>query len=148
MKVIFTDNISGVASRGDIKNVKNGYYRNFLNRFAKAVPATKGNLKEWEDKRKKVVIDKEQLKGKLEEIKRRLNEVKLKIEKKVTAKGTLYGGVKASDVVAAIKGQFNIEVPEESVIFESPIKAVGTYNIRLNFGENVETALPLEVVQK
>lgn len=148
MKVIFTDNISGVASRGDIKNVKNGYFRNFLNRFAKAIPATEGNLREWEDKRKKVVIDKEQLKGKLEEIKRRLNEVKLKIEKKVTAKGTLYGGVKASDVVAAIKGQFNIEVPEESVIFETPIKAVGTYNIRLNFGENVETALPLEVVQK
>lgn len=148
MKVIFTDNIKGVASRGDIKNVKNGYFRNFLNRFSKAIPATEGNLKEWEERRKKIVIEKEQLKGKVEEIKRRLNEVKLKIEKKVTAKGTLYGGVKASDVVEAIKGQFKIEVPEDAVRFETPIKAVGTYNVKLNFGENVETALPLEVVKK
>lgn len=148
MKVIFLDHVPGVAAAGDSKNVKPGFFRNYLLPRKKAVLATEPLMKEWEERRKHILIEKEQLKAKLEETKRRLSDAKLRIEKKVTAKGTLYGGVKAADVVKAVLTQYNVEIPEEAVVIEKAIKAVGAYEVRLNLGEGVETVLPVEVVEK
>lgn len=148
MKVIFTDNVKGVASRGDAKNVKPGYFRNYLLPFGKAQLATDSLLKEWEERRKKMMIEKEQLKAQLEEMKRRLAEAKLRIEKKVTKKGTLYGGIKPADIAKAIKEQFKLEVPETAVVMTTQIKTIGIFDVKLDFGEGVETALPVEVVEK
>lgn len=148
MKVIFTDKVPGVASRGDIKNVRGGFFRNYLLPYKKAVPATASLLKEWEERRKHMLIEKEQLKAKLEETMRRLAGAKAKIEKKVTKKGTLYGGVKAKDIVGALKEQFQLEVPETAVVLADHIKAVGIFEVKLNFGEGVETVVPVEVVAK
>lgn len=148
MKVIFTDNVQGVAARGDIKNVKRGYYRNFLLPRKKAVLATEPILKEWEERRKHMLIEKENLKGQLKETKRRLEGAKVRIEKKLTAKGTLYGGVKATDVVKAIQEQLNIEVPATAVIVGNAIKAAGNHSVKLHLGEGVEVEIPVEVVEK
>ncbi len=148
MKVIFTDHVPGVASRGDVKNVRDGFFRNYLMPYRKAVIATEPLLKNWEERRKRMLIEKEQLKTKLEETMRRLAGAKAKIEKKVTKKGTLYGGVKAKDVAAALKAQFQLEVPETAVVLTDHIKAVGTFDVKLNFGEGVETIVPVEIVAK
>jgi large subunit ribosomal protein L9 len=148
MKVIFTNHVSGVATRGDIKRVKPGFFRNFLLPNGKAVLATEPLIKEWEERRKHMLIEKEQLKAKFEETKRRLSDTKLRIEKKVTAKGTLYGGVKPADIAKAVRAQYSMEIPEEAVVIEKAIKAVGAYEVRLNLGEGVETVLPVEVVEK
>lgn len=148
MKVIFTDRVTGVAFKGDVKNVRNGFYRNFLQPRHKAVPATKGLLAQWEERRKKLLIEKEQIRSKLEEMKGRLAEGRLKIEKKVTAKGTLYGGLKAADIAKSAKEQLHMEIPEEAIVLSAPIKSVGTYEVKLHLGENVDVMLPLEVVKK
>lgn len=148
MKVIFTDNVPGVAIRGDVKNVKDGFFRNYLLPRRKALIATESLLQEWEKRKQKMLIEKEQLNLKLEEIKRRLAGTKLIIEKKVTTKGTLYGGVKSSDVVKALKEQLSIEIPVTAVLLEIPIKTVGVYDIRLNLGEGIDTSISVEVKQK
>lgn len=148
MKVIFTDNIKGVALKGDVKNVKPGFFRNYLQPFKKAAPATANALKDWEERRKRMLIERENLKGKLEEMKRRFAETKLFVEKKVTSKGTLYGGVKASDIVSAIKQQLNIDVPETAVVISKAIKAVGACEVLLRLGEGIELKVPVEILAK
>lgn len=147
-KVIFIDHVQGVAVKGDVKNVKNGYLRNYLLPRKKAIPATQGNLKNWEELRKRLLIEKEHLHAKLNEIKERLAGVKLRIEKKVTAKGTLYGGIKAADVCKAALSQFNIEIPADSVTLPSAVKAVGSFDVTIRLGEGVEAKVPMEVVEK
>ncbi|MBI4995210.1 50S ribosomal protein L9 [Candidatus Peregrinibacteria bacterium] len=148
MKVIFTDNVSGVALRGDVKNVKPGFFRNYLLPYKKAVPATDVLLRQWEECRKKMLIETENLKAKLEEMKRRFAETKLFIEKKVTKKGTLYGGVKASDITSAIKQQLNIDIPLAAVIMEKAIKNVGVHDVKLRLGEGIEMNIPVEILEK
>lgn len=148
MKVIFTNHVPGVAQRGDVRNVRDGFFRNYLLPYKKAVMATESLMKDWEERRKHMLIEKEQLKTKLEETMRRLAGSKAKIEKKVTKKGTLYGGIKAKDIVGALKEQFHLEVPESAVVMSDHIKAVGTFEVKLNFGEGVETTVPVEVVEK
>lgn len=148
MKVIFTDNVSGVALKGDVKNVKSGFYRNYLQPFKKAAPATANALKDWEERRKRILIERENLKGKLEEMKRRFAETKLFVEKKVTSKGTLYGGVKASDIVSAVKQQLNIEISATSVVMKKAIKTVGVCEVLLHLGEGIELKVPVEILAK
>lgn len=148
MKVIFTDSVTGVAVKGDSKNVKPGFYRNFLQPRKKAIPATEEALKAWDERRKKMMIEREQLRSHIEELKRRLTNNKVYVEKKVTAKGTLYGGVKAADIVKAIKEQCTIDVPETAVVMPNAIKKLGAYELKLNLGEGIETTIPVEVIEK
>lgn len=148
MKVVFTENVKGVASRGDVKNVKNGFYRNFLLPFGKAVVASDGVLKSWEDKRSKMAIEHQELVNQLAETQRRLDGSRVKIAKKVTKKGTLYGGIKAQDIVTAVKEQLNLEIPLDSIVMDDSMKAVGVYEVTLELGAGVSTKLPLEVVEK
>lgn len=134
--------------RGDVKNVKPGFFRNYLLPFRKAVPATDALLKQWEEIKKKMLIEKENMKEKLEEMKRRFAETKLFIEKKVTKKGTLYGGVKAADVVRAVKEQLNIDIPEAAIVMEKAIKTVGQCEVTVKLGEGIEMKIPVEVLEK
>lgn len=134
--------------RGDVKNVKPGFFRNYLLPFRKAVPATDSLLKQWEEIKKKMLIEKENMKEKLEEMKRRFAETRLFIEKKVTKKGTLYGGVKTADVVRAVKEQLNIDIPEASVTMEKAIKTVGQCEVVVKLGEGIEMKIPVEVLEK
>lgn len=148
MKVIFTQSLKGVAFKGDIKTVKDGFYRNYLQPQNMAVPATDAKLKEWEELRKELMIEKEQIKSKLEETKKRLAGGALQISKKVTAKGTLYGGVKSSDIATAIKDQLKMEIASDMIDMGEPMKKVGTYAVKLNLGGGVIADLPVEVVEK
>lgn len=148
MKVIFTSSVKDVAYKGDIKNVTEGYFRNFLMPRNLAVFATDASLKAWDSKRKQIMLERENLAGQFEEMKRRLGDKKLTIEKKVTAKGTLYGGIKASDVVKALKDNLNTDVAVESVIVPDHIKTVGTHTVRIKLGEGVEATVDIEVVKK
>lgn len=148
MKVIFTANVAGVAVKGDSKNVKNGFFRNYLLPQGKAILATPNALKDWEERRKKVVIEKENLKNQVEEMKRRVAGSKIKIEKKVTKKGTLYGGVKEADIAKAIVDFLKLEVPATAIVIKEPIKTIGLFEVTLNLGEGIETAIPIEVVAK
>ena len=148
MKVIFTDNVKDVAARGDIKNVRPGYFRNYLFPFNKAILATDGSLAQWETLRKQILIEKEQMKSKMEEVKSRLEGKKLSIEKKATKKGTLYGGIKAADVVKAVKSEYHVEVPTEAVTIKGDAKVAGGHTVTLKLADGVETTLMLEVVGK
>lgn len=148
MKVIFTDQVAGVASKGDVKNVRPGFFRNFLLPYNKAIIATESLLKEWEERRKKMLIAKEQLKTKFEETKRRIQDATLKIEKKVTKKATLYGGVKAADIVKALQEQLALEIPENAIVLEKPLKTIGIHEIKLIFGEGIEGSVKVEIVEK
>lgn len=147
MKVIFTQSVPGVAGTGDVKNVKSGFFRNFLLPRQKAIPATETLLAAWEEKRKLLLIEKAQLKGKFEEMERRMAGTQIKVEKKVTAKGTLYGGLKPADVVKALKDQCHIEVTAEMVHFPKTIKAVGKHEVTLKLGEGVDVSLAVEVTK-
>lgn len=148
MKVIFTQNFKGVAYKGEVKIVKDGFYQNYLQPKKMAIPATEKNLKEWESLRNEIMMEKEQLKSRLAETQKRLSSGALQIAKKVTAKGTLYGGVKAADIVSAIADQLKMEVPHNSVKVTDHIKKVGTYTVTLNLGDGFTADIPVEVVEK
>ncbi len=148
MKVIFTATVKDVALKGDIKNVSEGYFRNYLMPRELAVHATDNALRAWETRRKELMLERENLVKQFDEMKRRLADGKVVIEKKVTSKGTLYGGIKPGDVARAIKESMKVDITEEMISVPDHIKAVGMYSVGIKLGEGVSTQLDIEVVKK
>lgn len=144
MQVFFLKDIAGVARKGEVKNVKNGYFLNFLSPRKLASKATPAMIKESEKIRANEVIQSERLKSEAKQIAERLNGVKLVIKAK--ADGTkLYGSITEKDILDELEKSEKIQLEKSSVSLSEHIKVVGQYEIPLVLTEGVVTKIVLDV---
>ncbi len=131
MKIILLKDVRGVGTRGEVKNVADGYATNFLFRQKLAEPATEEKIKEIEiakiareaeQKKEEEILDKKiaSLRGK-----------KVTLFCRATEKGGLFKTISAKDISKAILAEHSLEIPEESVNFIEPIKTIGEHAITL-----------------
>jgi len=143
MKVIFLTNIKGVAQIGDLKNVPDGYARNFLfpRRLAKiATPASEQEVQALQKKREALQQQEAQS---IAELAKKLEGAAITLQGKANEQGTLFKGFEAQDIVATVKNQLGIELDREMVTLEEHIKHVGEIEVPLDL--NSETRVPLKV---
>lgn len=133
MKVIFLQDVSGLARRGDIKNVKEGYARNFL------IPrglAKLGTLEELKRKKEENVAALKAKATRFAQIKERAKELgslTLVFKRKFSEKGECFGSVSRHDIEAALKERGFSALAD----LPKPIKTSGTHEVRVNLGEGV-----------
>ena len=120
-----------ILKSGEVKDVAEGYARNYL--FAKklAIRATDESLKKAEEKRKK--IEAEETKNKeLEQVTvDKLKDIVVKIQVKTNEEGKLFAALAIKDVLAALKKQYQIEMPAEWIKLDDGIKQVGEYEVKI-----------------
>lgn len=130
MKVILLKEVKNIGKPGDIKNVNDGFARNFLLPKKLAFIATDQEIalvekrKSEHDRQQKVKIEKL---GKATE---KLNGLKLVMKYKATDDGTLYQRVHAKDVAQALVKQ-GVEVDEHMVVIDQPIKMLGVHPVKV-----------------
>lgn len=137
MQILLNEDVKKLGYRGDLVNVKNGYFRNYLQPRGLAQRATENLIRLSEKRNEKRLMRKQQILEKAEEVLKKLKGVKVKINAKVSKKGKLYGSVTEEDIVKAVKDKANIELENEFIKME-PIKELGEYTIKVNLGENLE----------
>jgi large subunit ribosomal protein L9 len=145
MKVILREHVEHLGDRGEIVSVATGYARNFLLPKKLALEATEGNLKTLEQRRKVWAEHDAQDLKEAEELAARLAQIELSSIKKAGDAGTLYGSVTNAEIaeMLATKG---IELDRKRILLDEPIKAVGSYEIRIKVHPKVEGQIKLEVV--
>jgi large subunit ribosomal protein L9 len=148
MKVILLENIEGVGKKGDAKEVKDGYGRNFLIPRHLAMPATRGNVKSLQEHAKKLIDGKERAVKAAESTKQKLEEATLTIKHKTGHDGKLFGSVTSKELAAAIKGRFGLDLDRKSIKLDEPIKMTGAYTIDLHLEKGVTAQLKVEVEQE
>lgn len=148
LQVILNQNIQGVGRRGDLISVKDGYFRNFLFPRRLAMVATHGRIKEREGRRKKQVMELEQVRENAKEIAVKLRKAVLTISAKVTKKGTLYARVGKKEILDALKDQFKVELAESHIILPEPIKKIGLYPVTIKLTEEVQESITVNVEAK
>ena len=128
MKVILTSDVEKLGKSGDLKDVADGYARNFLIRRHLAVPAAGGAYRAWqhdiasrEEKRKRERED-------AELTAQRIAGTTLTMGVKVGEGGKLYGSITAKDIADAL-GRRGIQVDRHKVELEDPLKTLGTYKV-------------------
>lgn len=145
MEVIFIESVKGVALKGDIKNVKRGFFRNYLLPYGKALLATESAKRMWEKIRQKMLLEKETLKAKAAEVKERLEGKTFVIKKKATKKGTLYKAISPADLIKIILEQAKVEIGKDMCKFNENIKKIGAFEVDLILTPDVQVKINVEV---
>lgn len=140
MKVIFLKNVKGVANEGDIKEVKEGYAKNFLFKQKLALEATTANMKAHEEKLESI---KEQEKLKVAEAKalaEKLKTITIEFSLKAGDTGRLYGAVTSQEISDALAKQ-GLPVDKKLFDMKEPIKEAGTHTVKVNIYKEVKSQL-------
>ena len=145
MKVILTEEIRGLGTRGDVVSVKDGYARNYLIPKNLAQEATTGNLKAIEHQRRKWALLAQEEKAAAQKAADRVKGVKIQIEKRVGEHGHLFGSVTANEIADALLEK-GIEVDKRRIELGSPIKNVGVHDVEVRLHRDVSAHIQVEVV--
>ncbi|WP_242347198.1 50S ribosomal protein L9 [Mucispirillum schaedleri] len=144
MKVIFLKNVKGVANEGDVKDVKEGYAKNFLFKQKLALEATPANMKAHEEKLESL---KEQEKLKIAEAKalaEKLKAAKIEFNQKAGDTGRLYGAVTSQEISDAL-AKIGIHIDKKLFDIKEPIKEAGTYTVKVNIYKEVKSQLTVVI---
>jgi len=145
MKVILTEEIRGLGTRGDVVTVKDGYARNFLLPKNLAREATAGNLKQIEHERRKWALLASQEKDAAQKAADKVKGAKVQIEKRVGEHGHLFGSVTANEIADALAAK-GIEVDKRRIELAQPIKSIGVHDVEVRLHRDVTAQIQVEVV--
>jgi len=135
MKVVMLRDVRGVGRAHESVDASDGYALNFLIPRKYAVAAIPSALKTAEERKKKVVLEKEvQIKLLAQNI-ATLADARIVIKAKVNEKGHLYDAVGEPEIVLAAKREAGVDLPEGVIKLEKPIKEMGTFDIPISAGE-------------
>ncbi len=143
MKVILLQDIKSLGKKGDVKEVAEGYARNFLFPKKLAEIATQEGIKKSVETKEKERLEGEANREKIRELAVALKE-KVVVLKSKEKGGKLFGSITAKDILRELQKE-KFEVKEKNIILKSPIKKTGTYEINLEFEEKVGTKIQLVV---
>jgi large subunit ribosomal protein L9 len=145
MKVILTDEIRGLGTRGDIVTVKDGYARNFLIPKKLARQATAGNLKSVEQERKKWAALGQEEKNAAQKAADSIKGTKLVINKRTGDSGHLFGSVTAGDIADALEAK-GVTIDKRRIELAHAIKSTGVHDVEVKLHREVTVHLQVEVL--
>ena len=150
MKVILNQDIANLGEQGDVKVVADGYARNFLIPKKMAVPYTRANITNLEQKKLIIEKNREEKRKNALGIKERLQEEKLTLAMPAGEKGKLFGAVTSSNIADEL-AKLGIAVDKKKIDIPSPgIKTIGNYvvKIKLYGGNSADLKIDVEAAEK
>jgi large subunit ribosomal protein L9 len=147
MEVILKQDVDKLGKAGAVIKVKEGYARNFLIPNGLAVRLTSANLKMLEREKQIKVTQLEKIKNEAAELGKRLGGISLTIPALTQEEDKLYGSITAQDIAAALKEE-GIEIDNNILHLDEPIKSLGIYEIPLKLHPEVEAKIKVWIVKK
>jgi len=148
MQVILTKNVEQLGKRGEVKTVKDGYFRNFLAPKGLAFVATPKRLKWAEKEMEKIVKEKEEFAKEAVKYKETLEALTLSIEAKTTDKDTLYGKIAEKELIKELEDAAKIKVDKKQIELDKPIKTVGKHEFKVKLSDDVAATVKVEIKAK
>ena len=148
MKVIFNTDVRGQGKKGEMKEVSDGYARNYLMPRGLASPATADavNALKLKEKAKAAQMAKE--KALAEENAKRLSGVVVQISARAGQGGRLFGAVTSQEIADALREQHGIELEKNKIVQAEPIKQFGSYEVKAKLGYEVSGTINVLVTEK
>jgi large subunit ribosomal protein L9 len=146
MKIILTHEVSGLGTAGDVVDVKDGYARNYLVPRGFAIRWTKGGEKDVEQIRRARKIHEIATIEQANEIKAKLEGVKVRLATRSGEAGRLFGSVTPADIASAIKAAGGPDVDKRRIELGAPIKTLGSHQVSVRLHSEVAAKLGVEVV--
>ncbi len=146
MNVILLTELRGKGGEGDVIDVAQGYAENYLFRRGIALPATKGNLKQLEERRHNIQKREIRRVEDAEAVQQLLEGKLVSIEDvRVGDEGQLYGSVTSTMIADAIASQLKVTVDRRRVELKAPIKQAGLHVVDVNLYRDISASLNVQV---
>lgn len=145
MKVILLKELKGKGGEGDVIDVAPGFANNYLLTQGYAILATKGNLKQLEQRKHNIAKREEKRIADAEALKSQLEGIKVKVDVQVGEEGQLFGSVTTTMIADAIKAATGVEIDKRRIELNRPIKTAGIHDVTISLYREIKTVVKLQV---
>ena len=146
MKVILTQDVKGVGKKDQILEVNDGYARNFLIPKKLGVQASKANLALLKSKQDSRDFKRQEDKKEAEQIKEKLEKIRLDIKVKSGENGKIFGGVTSKEISDVLKDKYSINIDKKKIELKETIKTVGITTVDIKLFEGVIGKVKVNVI--
>ena len=148
MKVILLKDVKGTGKKGEVKEVSDGYAKNFLLPKKMAVVADNTNIKELNEKNKSKENKAQKEYEAAVELGKKMEDMAVNIYSKAGDGGRLFGSITSKDIAEQLKKQHSIEVDKRKVMLDEPIRALGSRFVEIKIHQKVTTKIRVDVREK
>ncbi|MCM1150096.1 MAG: 50S ribosomal protein L9 [Butyricicoccus sp.] len=148
MKVILSTDVKGQGKKGELKEVSDGYARNYLLPRKLAVEANADNMNALRLKEKAKAAQIAAEKAKALENAKQLESIIVKISAKAGSNGKLFGSITSKEICDALSKQHGIEIEKQKIVQAEPIKNFGSYEVKCKFGYEISGTVHVMVTEE
>jgi large subunit ribosomal protein L9 len=145
-KVILTQDVRDLGTKGEIVEVADGYARNYLVPRSLAVPATRGAVKQAEAMRQAREEVVRRARSEADALAQALVGVRVVVAARSGDEGKLFGSIGVPDITEAIKKFTGVEVERSMIKIDEPIKEIGLHEVTVQPHADVEFNVTLDVI--
>ena len=146
MKVILTQDVKGVGKKDQILEVNDGYARNFLIPKKLGVQASTANLALLKSKQDSRDFKRQEDKKEAEQIKEKLEKIRLDIKVKSGENGKIFGGVTSKEISDILKDKYSINIDKKKIELKETIKIVGITTVDIKLFEGIIGKVKVNVI--
>lgn len=147
MKIILLDDVAKVGRRGEVREVAEGYARNFLIPKKLALSATPGNLKNLQHIKQQQESKAQRVLGGAEAVRSQIEALGFEVVRQASEEGKLFGSVTSQDIVDFL-GAHGVRIERRRVHLEEPIKALGGTMVAIRLHPEVTAQLRVNVARE
>ena len=148
MKVIFLQDVPNVAKVGEIKEVANGYGRNFLIPQKLASLAKPGSTNTVEAQSRVKAKNQAEDQAKLVELANHLDGSEVTLKARVGAKERLYGSITTADIAAELQSSAGLVVDKKKIELAEPIRHLGSYEVAIRLAKDIVPQIRVRVIEE
>lgn len=147
MKVIFNADVRGQGKKGELKEVSEGFARNYLIPRKLAAEATADNINALKLKEKARAAQIAKEKAEAQENAKKLTGVQVIVKARAGNGGKLFGAVTSQEISRALKEQFDIDIEKNKIVQPEPIKNFGSFTVKAKLGYEISGSINVLVVE-
>jgi large subunit ribosomal protein L9 len=145
VRVILKAEVSGLGRTGEIKDVADGYARNYLLPKGLAIEATGGELKLLAQERQSAKTKKDRAHQDAEELAARLGEITLVFKLKAGDQGKTFGSVTAKEVAEALKKEAKADIDKTKIVLHEPLRSLGVHKVEVRLLTDVRASVTVAI---
>lgn len=148
MKVIFLKDVKGKGKKGEVKNVAEGYARNFLFKNNLAIEATPGNLKALEAKKRKTAKQEQEEKEEAMKLKDKLADLTVEMKAKAGEGGRLFGSITSKQIADKLEKDYGYKIDRRKIELDEPIRSLGYTTVPVKLHPEVSGSIKVHVTEQ
>ncbi len=146
MKVLLIKDVKSLGKAGELKEVADGYGKNFLIGKGLALHATTEVLNRYNAEQKKLAENEAKEIAAAKDLAEKINSTKLTIKHKIGANGHLIGSVTNKEISESLEQQFSIMIDKKHISLDKKFKTVGIYEVDCKLGHGIHATLKVDII--